>query len=316
MLMSDKPMTAPKRPPTAELARPREVVVEAVEDGSGATVSFPFDAATVERFRASFPRARWREDGDAWFVPGKTAPKRASRWLDREIGTLGGFEDERGRDAFSFEPIVSPYLSAEDMLIVRTPYSRTVVEALRSTPFARWDGERRVWRVPYRSYAVLRARWPEIEAAAHRAEPAERARRRGLPPSPEQVSTRERRRERQKRRYPVEAGELPPERPVMTAIGPVIMTGSDGELVDVAAASSLYDHLDKELTYVWMLWRTPTLEELIRTWPARQEAGDAERRRGWWQPTLGELRDARRRARSAERAAATRRLRRNDESAG
>lgn len=309
-------MPAPKRPPTAEPARPGEIVVAAAEDGSGATVSFPFDAATVERFRASFPRARWREDRGAWFVPGKTAPQRASLWLDREIGALGGFEDARGRDAFSFEPIASPYLSIEDALIVRTPYSRTVVEALRAVPFARWDGERRAWRVPFRSYEALRARWPEIETAAHRAEPAERARRRALPPSPEQVSARERQRERQRRRYPVAADELPPERPVMTAIGPIVMAGSHGELVDFAAVSPLYAHLDEKLAYVWIFWRTPTLEELVRAWPARQGPGEAERRRGWWQPTLAELRDARRRTRSAERAAATRRQRSADEEAG
>ena len=42
------------------------------------------------------------------------------------------FADEKGRDAFAFEPLESPYLTVGDDLRVRTPYSRTIVEALRS----------------------------------------------------------------------------------------------------------------------------------------------------------------------------------------
>lgn len=316
MVMTDKRIPAPRFPPPPRPVELGHVIIDAAEDGSGATVLFPFDAATVERFRAAFPRARWREDRSAWFVPGKTAPRRAWRWLDKELGSLGGFEDERGRDAFSFEPIDSPYLSAEGALIVRTPYSRQVVDALRAVPFARWDREQRAWLVPFRSYEDLRAHWPQIEAAARRAEPAERARRRGLPPSAEQMLAQGRERERRKRRYPVAADEPPPQRPVMTAIGPVVMTGNDGELVDTTAVAALYDHLGEGMAYVWISWRKPTLDELIRTWPARRAPLEEERRRGWWQPTLEELRGARRRARSAERAAETRRLRSAGENVG
>ena len=43
------------------------------EERPGATAAFPYDRLTVERFRTAFPRARWRDDLRAWFVPGTTA---------------------------------------------------------------------------------------------------------------------------------------------------------------------------------------------------------------------------------------------------
>jgi hypothetical protein len=42
----------------------------------------------------------------------------------------------------------------------------------------------------------------------------------------------------------------------------------------------------------------------VHAWPARAVPGDYERHRGWWQPTIHELRDARTAARSRERRAA------------
>jgi hypothetical protein len=36
------------------------------EEGPGAIVSFPFDAAVAERFREAFPRARWSDQLGAW----------------------------------------------------------------------------------------------------------------------------------------------------------------------------------------------------------------------------------------------------------
>lgn len=304
--MTGKEISAPQIEP-APAASFGETTISATEAGPGALVSFPFDAATVERFKAAFPRARWREVEAAWFVPGKTAQKRVARWLERELAALTVFEDERGRDAFSFEPIDSPYLSAADGLVVRTPYSQTVIDELRAVPFARWDREQRAWLVPFRSYEALRSRWSRIEAAAAHAEPAERAERRSRPPSEEHARTLERARERRRRRYPISMSHVPPDWPVMTAIGPIVVTGSHGELVDRAQFVELYPHLAEEETYVWVSWRSPTLEELVRTWPARRPATSDERQRGWWQPTLEELRPARRKARSIERAAATRR---------
>jgi hypothetical protein len=46
------------------------------------------------------------------------------------------YADERGRDAFTFEPITSPYLEVGDDFVIRTPYSRTVITELREVPWA------------------------------------------------------------------------------------------------------------------------------------------------------------------------------------
>lgn len=305
--MTGKEISAPQAEPARSGPDSGEIAVNVTTAGSGALVAFPFDVATVERFKAAFPRARWREDETAWFVPGITAQKRVVRWLERELAALTAFEDERGRDACNFEPIDSPYLSVADGLVVRTPYSQSVIDELRAVPFARWDRELRAWIIPFRSYDALRARWPRIEAAAARAEPAERAERRSRPLSEERARALEQARERRRRRYPMSMSDVPPEWPVMTAIGPIVVTGSHGELVDRAQFLALYPHLTEDETYVWVSWRPPTLEELVRTWPARHPATSDELKRGWWQPTLEELRPARRKARSIERAAATRR---------
>ena len=103
-------------------------------DKVGAVASFPYDRATVERFRLAFPRARWVEDDKFWFVPGVTAARRLDRWLSREMQAISDLQNARGRDAFTFEPIVSPYLEVADDLRIRAPYSRTIVEELRAVP--------------------------------------------------------------------------------------------------------------------------------------------------------------------------------------
>src|ERR1700709_910416 len=109
---------------------------DGVEGKSGATAGVPYDRFPVERFRSAFPRARWRDDLRAWFVPGTTAARRLHRWLGRELSGALAYADEKGRDGFAFEPIDSPYLEAVEDLRVRTPYSRTVVEELRAVPWA------------------------------------------------------------------------------------------------------------------------------------------------------------------------------------
>src|SRR3954468_7364311 len=93
------------------------------EGASGATAAFPYDRMTVERFREAFPRARWRDDLGAWFVPGKRAERRLTAWMSRAWTGVLAHADQRGRDAFTFEPIKSPYLEVADDLVVRTPYS-------------------------------------------------------------------------------------------------------------------------------------------------------------------------------------------------
>lgn len=269
----------------------------------GAAAAFDFDRVTVERFRSAFPRARWDDEHKAWWVPGKTAGRRIARWKDIEASRADVHADAKGRDAFSFEPIDSPYLAAGLELIVRTPYSKTVVEALRQVPFARWDAEDRVWRVPYRAYDELRRRWPAIEAAARRNEPEERRRRHEAAKGSEAfAASRERAAERRRHRYPVPADRLPPfQCPVSTSVyGVITFTGTGGELATGEMVRELYPDV-AEPDLIWASWRSPSLEELVKTWPARREPTAEERARGWWQPTKAELVAARKIARSLER---------------
>ncbi|MBZ9605228.1 hypothetical protein [Phyllobacterium chamaecytisi] len=271
----------------------------------GALAAFPYDRMTVERFREAFPRARWNNDKRAWFVPGKTAVRRLDRWLAREADQALPHADAKGRDAYAFEPITSAYLEAADDLRVRTPYSKTVIEQMRAIPWAHWDEELRAWRVPFRSYEELLHRWTTIEAAARRNEPEERKRRLGLQRNSSTYKAAQLRyAERRRRRYPLPTEDLPPlERPLMTErYGIVAFTEVSGELVDPASLALFYPHAALGMfNYVWGRWRAPTLAELVATWPARRVPEFLERSRGWWQPTLSELRLARQRARSVER---------------
>jgi hypothetical protein len=146
--------------------------------------------------------------------------------------------------------------------------------------------------------------------AAQRNEPAERQRRqRDRKGTPEQLEAAARAAERQRRRYPVPDKPLPPlDQVVMTYMGAMIFTDVTGELVAEEAAKSFYpDVLAAGATLVWATWRKPTHEELVRAWPAHRAADGRDRARGWWQPTIEELRVERRKAASTERALATRR---------
>jgi len=282
---------------------------DSVEAKTGATAAFPYDRMTVERFRSAFPGARWRDDLRAWFVPGTTAERRLNRWLGRELSGVLAYADQRGRDAFAFQPIESRYLEVADDLRIRTPYSKTVVDQLRAVPWAWWDGELKAWRVPFRSWENLQRRWHEIEAAAQRNEPAERRKRQqARKATPEQQEAEARATERRQRRYPVPDDPLPPlERVVMTHKGAVIFTAIDGELVDDSVARRFYPSTSAVgATLVWATWRRPTHDELVKAWPARWAADDRGLARGWWQPTIEELRVERRKAASTERAAETR----------
>ena len=287
-----------------------DVEIRDDEERPGAIVSFPFDSAAVERFREAFPRARWSDELAAWRLPGTTALRRAERWLDRELPRAFTLADERGRDSFSFEPIVSPYLEAADEIVVRTPYSRTVIEELRAIPWAWWNGEDKAWHVPFRSIDELRKRWPAIEAAAQRNEPgARRQRREAAKSTPEYDEARTTAAERRRRRYPVPATQLPPsDRVLMSHEGPLVVIEVTGEVVPAQTAHRHYPwSSDQPDDLVWASWRRPTHEELVKTWPARHPTPPSALLRGWWQPTLEELRAARRAARSFERARETRR---------
>lgn len=274
-----------------------------VHDPSEETVSFPFDRMTVARFRETFPSARWSGTLQAWTVPGKTARRRIDRWLASEADRRTPYEEERGRDAFQFEPILSPYLEVVPTgFRVRTPYSQTVVDELRQVPFARWNGHDKVWEVPYSSYDDLHYRWETIEEAAKRAEPEERRKRaEARKGTEEEAKARRRTSERRKKRLPFPSDDLPPlERPIATtAYGIVVVAEITGELVDPIEVAEHHPDADEE--HVWAQWRPATLDELVHTWPARAGAGHYEQLRGWWQPTLDELRAARRMAKSRER---------------
>lgn len=267
------------------------------------TVSFAFDRMTVARFRETFPNARWSDTRQAWTVPGKTARKRIDRWLASEAARRSPYEEERGRDAYEFEPILSPYLQVFDRgFRIKTPFSRTVVDELRQVHFARWNGDDKVWEVPYASYDELQHRWEAIEEAAKRAEPEERRKRAEARKGTEEEARAKRRNsEHRKKRLPVPSDDLPPlGRPLATtAFGIVVVAEITGELIDPSVVAEHHPDADDE--HVWAGWRAATLEELVHTWPARAEPGEYERLRGWWQPTIEELRAARSSAKSRER---------------
>ncbi len=277
----------------------------------GATAAFPYDRMTVERFREAFPRARWRDDLGAWFVPGTRAERRLTAWMGREWSGVLAFADQRGRDAFAFEPIESAYLEVtEDGFVVRTPYSRTVIEELRAVPWAHWDPARKAWRVPFRAIEALRGRWPAIEAAARLSKPEERRRRaEARRASPENEEERAAAAERRRRRYPVPADAAPPlDQVLMTHAGPLVFEAITGEVVEPALAARFYPGVAPgPAALVWADWRRPGHAELVQTWPARTPPAPSDLARGWWQPTIEVLREERRKAASLERARVTRR---------
>jgi hypothetical protein len=282
---------------------------DAADGPPGATAAFPYDRATVERFREAFPRARWREELGAWFVPGTRAERRLTAWSGREWSGVLAYADQRGRDAFTFEPITSPYLEVGDDFVIRTPYSRTVITELREVPWARWDPALKSWRVPFRSHEELRRRFPAIESAARLAEPDERRKRKqSREASPEDENRRSLAAELRRKRYPVPEDALPPlDRVLMTHVGCVTFTTITGELVEPMTADRFYpDVIAGPADLIWAAWRRPGHAELVQAWPARTPPNSSELARGWWQPTIEELRPERRKAASLERARVTR----------
>ena len=272
------------------------------DERPGTTVTFPYDRMSVERFRMGFPRARWSDELKAWFVPGKTAAQRFDRWLAREEAGSDVHAEMKGRDAYKFDPIVSKYLIVhDDRLELRTPYSRTIVAEMREISFASWDADRCVWTVPYRSYDELRRHWNSIEAAAERNTPEERkARRAERRGSAQEHALRARAAERRNKRHPVQADDVPPlDRPVMTRrYGVVVFTSHDAEPVDLDVLRSFYADLPANERYVWGHWRRAELQELVKTWPSR--SGSKCEGAVWWQPSLEELRAARKAARTLD----------------
>ncbi|NBJ12583.1 hypothetical protein [Microvirga arsenatis] len=289
-----------------EIAAAFQVTSSDDEDRPGAYAAFPYDRELVRRFRSAFPRARWREEGQRWFVPGTTAVQRLDAWMAQELDTLDRHADAKGRDAYAFDPLESPYLTPGKDLRVRTPYSRTVVEALRAIPWARWDPEERVWHVPFRSYEALKARWPEIEEAARRNEPDARRRRREEGRGHVSEEAARWQAERRRRRYPVPGDDLPPLGfPLATAAwGVVVVEDIGSEPIREPEAAELYPHMRSDpARFVWARWRMPSLQEVYRTRPSREEVEPELRSaRGWWWASRDELRERARRLREMERA--------------
>jgi hypothetical protein len=294
-----------------ELSSPFQVI-PSDEEKPGAYASFPYDRELVQRFREAFPRARWRGAEERWFVPGTTAARRLQIWMSQELETLDRHADAKGRDAFTFDPLESSYLTAADDLQVRTPYSRTIVEAMRAIPWAWWDSRSKIWRVPFRSYEDLRSRWSEIEEAARRNEPEARRRRREEQASQGSGRAERLQAERRRRRYPVPGDDLPPlEHPVSTLTwGVVVFEEIESEPVTDKTVREFYPHLPSETAgYVWARWRLPWLQEVYRAKPAQEgERGDLRAVRGWWPSSREELQERARRLRQAERAQRSREL--------
>lgn len=282
-------------------------VTPAEGERPGAFVCFPFDRSLVGRFRESFPRARWRPQEECWFVPGTRAVNRLDAWIAQELSALDRHADDKGRDAFHFDPLESPYLEVADDLLVRTPYARRIVDAMRLVPWARWDPGARAWRVPFRSYEALRGRWTEIEEAARENEPEARRSRRDGERSARDAALQS---ERRRRRAPVLLADPPPlGTPVATPLfGVVVFDEVTGEILDARELPELYAALAGEPgPHGWARWRMPTWRELAAAKPPEDRA-DARLRtsRGWWLPDAAELTNRRRALREVERARETR----------
>jgi hypothetical protein len=263
-------------------------ITPAKGERAGAYASFPYDRELVRRFRTTFPRARWREEG-CWFVPGVRAAQRLDRWMTQELEAIDRHADAKGRDDFEFDPLASDYLEAGDDLVVRTPWSRTVVAEMRAIAWARWDPLERVWRVPYRSVAELRRRWPAIEAAARRNEPEARLAR-AMARTPDPLARR-READRRKARYPVPIDD-PPQLgvPVGSLCGVVVFEGSDGEIPSADDMAAYPFAAGAPERFVWAGFRQPGFRELRSLKPA---AEPIDRTRGWWPPTEAEIDETR-----------------------
>ncbi|MET0743156.1 MAG: hypothetical protein ABWY78_07275 [Microvirga sp.] len=278
----------------------------------GALVAFPYDRELVRRFRETFRRARWRELEGGWFVPGSRAVARLEVWIATELDTLDRHADAKGRDAFVFDPLESPYLTAGQDLEVRTPYSRVVVDALRAIPFARWDPDARIWRVPYRSVEDLRRRWPVIEEAARRNEPEARRQRRAERAPPDEA-TLTLMAERRRRRYPVLVDDPPVLGEVVCIFrfGAVLFEAVDVEPIDETLGFErvgVYPHVRGDSgPCTFGHWRLPDLQEMTWTRPVPEPVGGREKaRRGWWPPDQDERQDALRKLREGQRSQRTR----------
>jgi len=268
-------------------------------------MDLPHDRMTVERFREAFPRARWSERRKAWFVPGRTAEKRISRWLAEIEAEAEAFADDKGRDAFAFDPIESRYLKAGTAaLLIRTPYpKRSSPKSARSVTPARTLID--VCGACLTGHTSISGTDGRLSKA-----------------SPLEVSRRQERSD-EKRSVELKKTRLPrrgagSEAASAIRFPPIRYRSCPGNfhpyrryrlcrsgrgIADAETVHAFYFPPDAGRDYVWVAWRTGKLEELVTAWPAPSGSTAEERHRGWYLPTLDELRVARRDARSRENLA-------------
>lgn len=135
----------------------------------GVAVAFPLDDDRNQRFKATFPRARWSIERREWIVPGVRAPQRVERWVaeELEVERQKQLEEERARDALAFDPLPeSPWLSVGlDGIYVRTPYHPEIVRMLKMMGGV-WRLDEGAWRMPFISRGRLTTALPEIDRLA------------------------------------------------------------------------------------------------------------------------------------------------------
>jgi hypothetical protein len=81
-------------------------------------------------------RARWSESLKAWLVPDRTAEKRIGRWLAEMEAQADAFADDKGRDAFAFEPIESHDLRLAGWPGIGSSSSSRISKSFKQAPIS------------------------------------------------------------------------------------------------------------------------------------------------------------------------------------
>lgn len=244
-----------------------------------ATVAFPYDRDLVASLKTEFPKARWDTGRKAWAIPGKTAAKRAEKWIAaRKAAEPTADDAQRARDDLAFNPIESRRVGIDfSGLTVRTPYSEAIVALLRGIKGSSFDrgapnNKDGFWRVPVTSADALRAVLPEIERLSGEIEAADRAKAkaRGARRAAQQAEWDRERQERQaaktervSRRYMELLSAAPPVGAVIRLRGEAIKVESLGKpwrlSDDDADMCGLLGHEGERVCYVY--WREATEAE-------------------------------------------------------
>lgn len=78
------------------------------------------------------------------------------------------FAQDKARDAISFDPFQSKWITVDDTsgIFIRVRYSESLSNLLRKLPGARWEADAKQWRYPFTSGDAIRAAIPNIERLA------------------------------------------------------------------------------------------------------------------------------------------------------